>query len=136
MANVNVDKQKKIGGGYTGKAETIKLTYDFSQDGGATADTYRLAEIQSKILITEAHYYVETAATSGGSATVTIGAETADPNAFMDGVAVGSLTADAVDAEAAGQKLVVDSGDYISLTIGTAALTAGKIHLFLTYYGV
>jgi hypothetical protein len=136
MANVNVENKKEIGATYTGKPEYIKLTYDFSKDGGATADTYRLASVVGKILITEAHYYVETAATSGGSATVTIGAETADADAFMAAAAVASLTANAVDAVAAGQELVVASGDHISLTIATAALTAGKIHLFLTYYGL
>jgi len=136
MANVTANTYKTLDTLFTNERGFVKLTYDFAQDGGSTSDTYRLALVNSKILITEAILHVETACTSGGSATVTIGAETADANAFADGVAVATLVDDYAIDTAAGQSLVVDAADYISLTIGTAALTAGKINLYISYYNV
>lgn len=136
MANVTAGIYKTIDKQFTGERGFAKLTYDFATDGGATADTVRLALVNSKILITEAILHVETACTSGGSATVSMGAETADADAFGSTIAVATLVDDYAIDTAAGQSLVVDAADYISLTIATAALTAGKINLLISYYNI
>jgi len=134
MANVTANTYKKIDRGFSNERQFVKLTYDFAQDGGATADTVRMAEVNGKIIITECILQVETACTSGGSATVSAGAETADADAFGSAIAVATLVDDYAIDTAAGQSLVVDSGDYLSLTIATAALTAGKINFYISYY--
>ena len=134
MAAKNAAAQKKMASGFSNERQFMKLTYDFANDGGATTDTYRLAQVDDKILISEAIVQVETACTSGGAATVTIGAETADPDAMLAAQAVAGLTDDATFEVAAGQKLVVGSGDWITMSIGTAALTAGKINVYVSYY--
>lgn len=134
MANVTCDTYRIIDRGYDNERQHQKLTYDFSQDGGSTSDTYRMAIVNGKILITEAILQVETAFTSGGSGTVTAGAETADADAFGAAIAVATLVDDYAIDTAAGQSLTVGAADYLSLTVGTAALTAGKLHIYLSYF--
>lgn len=140
MANVTTNTYRKIdNGGYYNEMSVQRLVYDFAEDGGATADTYRMAEVTGKIYIVECVLHVITACTSGGSATVSAGAETADADAFGSGIAVGTLVDDYVVKTAAGQNLVVDgssSTDYLSLTIATAALTAGKIEFVMRYFRI
>lgn len=136
MAAVNANTFTTQGAVWSNERGFMRLTYDFAADGGATTSTYRLAAITGKMLITEAVVQVETACTSGGSAVVTIGAETADPDGFLDATsgAVANLIDDFTVVETAGQSLVVDTGDYITLEIATAALTAGKINVFVSFY--
>jgi hypothetical protein len=134
MANIEVAAYKTIDKIFTDERGFVKLTYDFAADTGGTSDTFRLALVNSKIIITEAILHVETAFTSGGSATMDIGATTADADAFGDGIAVATLVDDYAIDTAAGQSLVVDAADYIALTFATAAMTAGKLHLYLSYY--
>ena len=134
MAIVTANTYKTLDTVFTGERGFAKLTYDFAQDGGATADTVRLALVNRKIIIVECLLQVETAFTSGGSATMDIGATTADADAFGDGIAVATLVDDYAIDTAAGQSLVVDAADYIALTFATAAMTAGKLNLFISYY--
>lgn len=136
MANINVAAYKTIDKVFNNEVGYAKLTYDFAQDTGGTGDVFRLALVNSKILITEAVLHVETAFTSGGSATMDIGATTADPDAFGDGIAVATLVDDYAVDTAAGQSLVVDAGDYLALFFETAAMTAGKLNLFIRYVNV
>ncbi len=139
MANITTNVYKTIDRLFSNERGQVKLTYDFDDDTGGTSDTFRMAAINSKILIVEAVIHVETAVTSAGAATVTLGAETADANAFLDGVGKATLVDDYAIDTAAGQSLVVDGAsatDYISLTVGTAALTAGRINVWMSYYNI
>lgn len=133
MANVQTADYKVLGDAFSNEMKTVKLTYDFSADGGLDANQYRMATTQSAILVIGAVIQVETAFTSGGSATVTIGAETADADCFLASTAVGTLVDNYAKAEAAGQAIVIAAGDYISLNPGTADLTAGKVSVHLIY---
>lgn len=128
----NASAYQTFGPLFSNEVALVKLTYDFAKDGGAVGNI-ELGKLGAKMLVVGAHVQVETACTSGGSATVTIGAATADADAFLTTAhgAVASLTDDAVWAETAGQILVVAKDDTVRLTIGTAALTAGKINVFL-----
>jgi hypothetical protein len=128
---------KKLGQGFSNEEQMVKLTYNFAVDGGATTDTYRLAKVNDKILVTDAIVHVETAC-AGSGAVVTIGAETADADGFLDATsgAVANLVDDFTEKEATGQKLVIGAGDYITLAITTGALTAGKINLVLKYVNI
>ena len=136
MAVVNADKQVQMGHGYSNEESFVALTYDATRDSKLFADTVRLAQVNKKIAFTKAVLVVEDAFTSGGAATVKIGAESADDDAFLADTAVGTLAADYVLKEAAGQLLVVDAGDYITLDVSTADLTAGRCKLYLYWVNV
>ena len=139
MANITCNTYRFLDTGFDGELMHSHCVYDFAQDTGGTSDTFRMAEVKGKILISLGLLHVETAVTSAGSATITMGAETADADAFAAAVGKATLVDDYAVKTAAGQLLVVDGAsatDYISMTVGTAALTAGKIDLFLSYYSV
>jgi len=80
-----------------------------------------------------AFVHVETACTSAGSATVAIGT-TSDVDAFLDATsgAVASLTEDAVIYETTAQHIMA-ADDYFVLDVGTADLTAGKLHVYVWF---
>jgi hypothetical protein len=114
---------KTAGSGFTGKIETLEVTYDFANDAGATgaldlltADANCMVRVAAKTI---------TGATSGGSATLEVGKSGATATA----IAQSALTT----FNAAGKILqpvgwmYLASGDKLIQTIATAALTAGKI---------
>ena len=92
---------------------------------------------------------VDTACTSGGSATLAWGNST-DPDGYHAAVAVASLTANAVfnEQDATAALLWDDTNDHqilyrvngtpanqkVSVTIATADLTAGKVRLIVEFY--
>lgn len=138
MAQLTAAAHKTLGANYSNERQTVKLTYDFANDGGATADTIVLGTAGRKILILDACVHVETACTSGGSATLAIGVSGGDADAFLDATsgAVANLVDDFCEKETAGQKIVVASGGKIEAVIATAALTAGKVNLIVSYVNV
>lgn len=129
------DASKKLElGAFSNELRLARLEYDFSKDGGATGDL-ELAVARGNIIIHDAWVHVPTACTSGGSATVVIGVDGGDEDAILDATsgAVANLTADAVLSETTSPGLLMTDGQEIQLTIGTAALTAGKISVHVAY---
>lgn len=126
MAQVNAQGLKAVAGQTSIKQpEMFVATYDFAVDGGSTSDEYVLMTSSAAGIVKLVGVIVETALTSGGSATLTVGIDTVgSQNQLMNAVAYTSVTGHyAVNAAigyAAGAKVV--------LNIGTAALTAGKMH--------
>ena len=118
--------------GYTNQVYSAVLEYDFAKDGGAQG-TFSLGKMTHKCVILRGRVFVETACTSAGSATVIVGASTADVDAFIDATsgAVANLVDNATFVETASEGLVVAANETIDLTIGTADLTAGKIKVFI-----
>lgn len=108
--------------------EYHRVVYDFTQDAGATG-ALDLFVCDDKCAVVSSNVHVLTACTSSGSATVKIGT-TDDDDCIMTTTqgAVANLTADSVRAGAA-LPAFLDNGDKISMTIGTAALTAGKFEV-------
>lgn len=131
MADANARKDMSI---FSNELKLERLVYDFAVDGGATGNL-DIGTASHDMVVVQAIVVVQTACTSGGSATVIIGAVSADPDAFLDitSGAVANLTANATFIEATAASLRIASGDIIRLTIGTAALTAGKIEVQLYY---
>jgi hypothetical protein len=138
MAQKTAAAHKVIGRGFSNEMQYAKLTYSFADDGGATTDTYVIGTAKGKIAILDAAVHVETACTSGGSATVKIGINGGDDDAFLDVTsgAVANLVDDFMEKEAAGQKIVVADGGKIEMAIGTAALTGGKINLLVKWVNI
>lgn len=128
----------------------IKYDYDFAKDGGAISSIPLRADVNALgegVIVKEVMLVVQTALTSGGTPTVTLGnttdvdgymadiwalAEAADNAVINSGAVAGALIWDdandhaihyRIDGTAANQNLL--------LTVGTAALTAGKIEVYL-----
>ena len=122
--------------------------YDFAVDGGAVGAidlAPKITALEAGMVITDMYLYVETAVTSDGSATVTIG--NADADGFMADVfaLVGSDDAVVRVGEVAGALMYDDTNDHLlayrvgsdvdlQLNIGTAALTDGKFQLYVEYF--
>lgn len=128
-----------VSGPMSNAEETYRVTYDFAKDGGATGalDIFTAGE---DLVITRFWSTVKTAGTSGGSATLKVGITGSDA-LFMNTTqgAVASLTAAAVILPPAVEgtpnalplPVKLASGAKILQTIGTAALTAGKVEYFI-----
>jgi hypothetical protein len=112
------------------EVETLEFVYDFAKDGGAIG-AYDLVKLKDRSVVRAAYMEVDTACTSGGSATVSIGPSTSVA-ALVAATAVASLTANAsIDGASIGTTLAVAPDAVIVLDIATAALTAGKIRVRL-----
>jgi len=112
--------------------EVIKFEYDFANDTGAVA-AYNGFKAKQAMVVHKAYMKVITTCTSGGSATVSVG-QTGSVASLVAATAVASLTAGAVISGVAatgigGIKLAAD--DYALMDIAVAALTAGKIEIYL-----
>lgn len=115
-------------------AEGVRLmeyTYDFAADGGAVG-AFVLGEVKEDIVIHRAWLKVQTAFTSGGSATLSAGVTSGSSAELIPVTAVGSLSANAVIDEAATPlNVYVASGETLEIEILVAAMTAGKCELVL-----
>lgn len=131
--------------GLKGVKKLFHNVYDFSKDGGVDDTAMSLFGLKADIIIHDAWYEVEIAPLSAGAATVEVGITGGD----TDGIFVQKGKADLAINKVSGD---VDKGahlftpgdtdDYsikhkvtadtdIDMLIGTADLTAGKIHFYL-----
>lgn len=118
----------------------ISAVWDFAVDGGA-AGTFTVLDVPINFRVEDIIYEVETAVTSGGTPTITIGDGDDADGYFVDfqasmGVAgvkgtneddKGALAWD--DTNDARNCKIYAAADTIDLVVGTAALTAGKIKI-------
>lgn len=116
-----------------------ECTYDFAVDGGAVGniDVCKTLKLPTGTKILRLFYSVETTLTSGGSATVSIGdagstARYLALTAYNNAAFTGANPVEAV----IGAPLSVSSANLgkPSISIAVAALTAGKIKLYLEVY--
>jgi len=128
--------------------QLAKFEYDFAVDGGAIGSSPLRANVSSVaagMVITDMYVYVESAITSGGSATLTLG--NTDVDGFMTDIfaLVGSANAVVRAGEVAGALLWDDTNDHmlayrvssdlgLALQIGGAALTGGKLHVYVEFF--
>lgn len=108
--------------------ELVEIEYDFAKDGGATGALDIIKMSQAMVLV-DAYLKVDTAFTSGGSATLIWGVKGGDTDACLDVTsgAVANLTAGAViPGETACKQIKLAADAVLEMTIGTAAMTAGK----------
>lgn len=112
--------------GWTSRAEIVEIEYDFAKDAGAVG-ALDLLKVKEGTIVKWCGAKVKTACTSGGLATVSVGIS-GDAAGLIASTAVASLTADAaIDSASFGSTYKLASDAIIQMTIGTAALTAGKI---------
>ena len=140
-----LQKRKYIGSTFSNEEVVERVVYDFANDAGATG-ALDIFEATADVIITGFHAVVKTTATSGGSATVKVGYTGSDA-AYITTTqgAVANLTANAVfqanvvltegtpNTAAFPLPHRLASGAKILQTIGTAALTAGKIEYVIKF---
>lgn len=121
----------KVHDQFSNELKIVRMVYDFSVDGGAQG-ALSLGELDGPCVIVDGWTSVKTQCTSGGSATVIVGVNGGDTDAILASTAVASLTANAIfPLDAAGDGEYLADGAKVDITIGTAALTAGKIEVCL-----
>lgn len=127
----------------------VKYDYDFAAQGGAVSTISLAADVnglEENVIVKDVYVIVKTALTSGGSATVTLG-NTADPDGYLADIFALAGTDNAVinSGAVAGALIWDDTNDHgihyrvtsaantqdLVLDIGTAALTAGKLEIYL-----
>lgn len=130
MAALKTYKEVKAWGPQT---EELEFIYDFSKDAGATG-ALDIFTAKEGLIIKKAYLVVETTCTSGGSATVSVG-KSGDAAGVVGSTAVASLSAGAGVAGVTNLAYALAADDVVKMTIGTAALTAGKIRIRLDVCG-
>lgn len=124
--------------------QVMEYTYDFSKDGGAVGFIDLAAKFKAGLpvgaSILRVSYYVQTAMTSSGSATVAFG-DSGSGGRYRSAIAFDNAVwaADGLVAlsgvQIPNQVTSVAEGN-IGMTIDTAALTAGKISFLVEYVQV
>ena len=127
----------------------LKYDYDFASEGGAVSSISLTADtnsIEEGIIVKGLYVITKTALASGGSPTVTLG-NTGDTDGYLaDFYALAGTAGNVVNSsEVAGALIWDDTNDHpiyypvdstannqdLVLTVGTAALTAGKLEIYL-----
>lgn len=135
----------KLGFQMMKKVHVLKAVYDFTKNGGGTGSSHVLrdangggyAVLPKHAIIKDCLIQGVTTPTSGGSATIAIGATTANDlktATSYSSFASGLLVACVPTGSAANMIQVGGGPVWLTATIGTAALTAGKINVFIEYY--
>lgn len=108
--------------------EIVEIEYDFAKDGGATG-ALDIITLNEPMVLIDAYLKVDSAFISDGSATLIWGVKGGDTDACLDSTsgAVANLTAGAVvPGETACKQLKLAADSTLEMTIGTAAMKAGK----------
>lgn len=112
--------------------------YDFAKDGGAVGTiALRGPKLPSAAVITDGKIHVITAVTSSGAVTMTLGIETAVD--VLASTLKGAMTLNAIldvvpERTAATSILTTTTGAGVTMTVGVAAITAGKFIVALEYF--
>lgn len=123
--------------------KTAYARYNFATDGGAVSTITPASAVNSTIPAKAIVFGViinsSTAVTSGGAATIAIGTSAGSSAASLRAaLAVASYSADAIIAGApvftAGSSFKMTAAGQITFTVATAALTAGVIEVWVTYF--
>lgn len=123
--------------GLEASVKEFTFLYDFAKHGGAIGDiTVGPKLIPPQTIITQGIIRVVTAFTSGGSATVALKLLSSED--ILAATAIGSLTLDAlldtVPVGTAATSFICTAHTQLTVTVATAALTAGKLALTLQGY--
>lgn len=125
-------------GGYPGGAlKVVRARYDFAVDGGAVGDIDLGGNIPANSVILGGFVEVDTAITSGGSATVAVKVEGANDivNAAAVSGAPWSTTGrkSVIPVFTGATTVKTSAARKVTATVATAALTAGAFDVVLFY---
>jgi hypothetical protein len=112
----------------------LKVTYDATVDSKAVGTVELPVELPINAIVYGGMINVRVPPTSGGAATVSLGLNTAAD--LLASTAIASVTGKValVPVFTAASSVVTTAKRKLVLTIGTAALTAGKMDIYLNYY--
>lgn len=121
--------------GIANKLNHQEYVYDFAVQGGAIGSLNLVGnKLPVGAVVQSASIVVETAFTSGGSATVSLG-DLASATKYMAATAVASLTDQSLQTvTGVPNQVSVANEAQVTLAIAVAALTAGKLRVSLEYY--
>ena len=128
-----------LGDELASKVHAIKCNWKFSRDGGAVGAIDLKNEDGSDVvlpagfLIWDSVILVKTTVTSGGSATLAFAAESANDIKTAEAVATfsGNAKVAGIPVGSAASAVLCTASRTPTLTVATAALTAGEFDLFL-----
>ena len=135
-----IEGTERVGDGLSsGRHLMVRARYSFATDGGAVgAITLRMEggrTIPSGAFITGAFVQVATAPTSGGAATISVGAESA--TSFLGAAAISSspwsTTGPKHMLTSSSAPVLTTAARSVTITVATAALTAGVFDVYVTY---
>lgn len=132
-----IDSTRQLGGQGIGAAKPAVAEYDFSVDGGSTGDiALRGDSVPSGAVVVDALLQVDTAPTSGGSATVAVKVESAadvnDADA-ISGAPWSTTGPKRADFTATSTPVAATADRTPTITVGTADLTAGVFTVIVWY---
>lgn len=112
----------------------LRVIYDFAVHGGAVGDiVVPDISLPNKAIIHSGYINVLTAPTSGGSATVALAlGSTGTKTTIKSATAIASLTG-LVALNSLPIQVANNAGGDLIVTVGVAALTAGKMEIWLGY---
>jgi len=114
------------------------LEYDFALDGGAVGTiALRGDKLPKGAVVTDGKLHVLTAVTSGGAVTMTLGIETAVDvlASTLKGAMTLAAILDVVPVRTAATSILTTTdGAGVTMTVGVAAITAGKFVVALEYF--
>jgi hypothetical protein len=123
------------------KTQLMKAKYDFAKQGGAVGAIIlqdvdgKDAVLPTKAIIRQVILDIQTGITSGGLATVALGANTTtDLLAATAKASLGAGLVAGIPVGTAATAVKTTAQRNITATVGTAALTAGKFTAFIEYY--
>ena len=132
--------------GLKGTKQVAKATYDFATDGGTfgAGNEIDLFSLAANIIVHDAWFEVETAVV-GTLSTLEVGITGGDTDSIIKQLAEAVLVADYVsndddkgvslwdDTNDSNDRYKVTSATVLSLLIGTADLSAGRVHFYVEY---
>lgn len=132
-------QNKSAGHGANFHLRMARARLDFSLDGGAiaTITPLKTCTLPKNAVIVGGTVNSTTAATSGGSATVSIGTDAgSSASSLLAATAVASLSSNALinAVPVFGTPVKLTAVGNVTFTIATATLTAGVIEVTLFYY--
>ena len=112
----------------------VKATYDFAVHGGAVGDNPIDLKLPGNAIVYNGMIDVVTDPTSGGAATVALKIEGAAD--LLAATAIASVTGqvDTIPNGTAANAVKLTEERTLAVTVATAALTAGKMNIFLEYF--
>lgn len=128
----------KVGGAsYRGAPQLAVGEYSFAVHGGAVGDiTLRGDTLPSGAIITDVLLHIDTVPTSGGAATLAVKAESAADlaaAAVISGAPWSSVGAKRGTLDADSVPVKTTAARAVKVTVGVAALTAGRLRVIVTY---
>jgi hypothetical protein len=131
---LDADSTEPADGAWAATTRWAKAEYDFAVDGGVAGDISLGVTIPDNAIITGAFVEGITAVTSSGAATVAVKLQSAADVLGATGKAALTGTAVVPGAAVMSAPFKLTAARVVTITVGTAALTAGKFNVWIEYF--